>query len=148
MNELNIRKKLKAKNAFTLIELIVVIIIIGILASLALPRFFRTVEYSRASEALQNLSSLRQSMQRCYLRLGSFLTCSAVTDATFANLDVESPNNVAVANRLFAYDTSASAAATFTVRATRNTNSGGDGTSTVTLTDAGVRTGTGPFTGI
>ena len=148
MNELNIRKKLKAKGAFTLIELIVVIIIIGVLASLALPRFFRTVEYSRASEALQNLSTLRQSMQRCYLRASSYLTCSPLNDATFAGLDVENPNNVAAANRLFAYDTSASAATTFTVRATRNTNAGGDGTSTVTLTDAGVRAGTGPFSGI
>ena len=139
---------LKVRGAFTLIELIVVIIIIGVLASLALPRFFRTVERARAAEALQNLSTLRQSMQRCYLRLGSYSTCSAAADSTFTNLDVESPNNVAAANRLFAYDTSASAATTFTVRALRNTLVGGDGTSSVTLTDTGVRTGTGPFAGI
>ena len=33
----------KNKSGFTLLEIIIVIIIIGILASLALPKFFKTV---------------------------------------------------------------------------------------------------------
>ena len=48
----------KNKSGFTLLEIIIVIIIIGILASLALPKFFKTVEYSRSMEALTNLGNV------------------------------------------------------------------------------------------
>ena len=46
------------KKGFTLLEIIIVIIIVGVLASLALPRFFSTVEYSRSTEALASLTSV------------------------------------------------------------------------------------------
>lgn len=40
------------KKAFTLLELVIVIIIIGVLASLALPRMFRVIEGTKAAEAV------------------------------------------------------------------------------------------------
>ncbi|MFT5387292.1 MAG: type IV pilus assembly protein PilA [Lysobacterales bacterium] len=52
---------LKTNNAFTLLEIIVVIIIVGVIASLALPRMGHTIERSKVSEALQILSSIRSA---------------------------------------------------------------------------------------
>ena len=39
------------RHAFTLVELIIVVIIIGVLASIAIPQFSKTMERSRIAEA-------------------------------------------------------------------------------------------------
>lgn len=139
---MNTRKK---QSGFTLLEIIIVIIIVGVLASLALPRFFHTVEYSRSTEALAALTALRQSMERCYLQnAGSYTNC---TDLTVLDLDdpADSPN------AHFAYGISGQSATGYTLTATRNARDGGDGTSTISLTQTAAdvtRAGTGAFAGI
>jgi len=55
------------KKAFTLLEVIIVIIIVGVLASLALPRFMRLIEGARAVEAVVAIGSIRQALERFYL---------------------------------------------------------------------------------
>ena len=49
---------------FTLIELLVVVVIIGILASIALPQYEMVVEKSRATEALVNAKAIQDAIQR------------------------------------------------------------------------------------
>ncbi len=62
--------------AFTLLEIIIVIIIIGVLASLALPRLFAMVEYSKAAEALSFMATIRSAVERCYLQQnGTYVGC-------------------------------------------------------------------------
>ncbi|MEW5894266.1 MAG: prepilin-type N-terminal cleavage/methylation domain-containing protein [Candidatus Omnitrophota bacterium] len=54
-------------NGFTLLELIIVVIIIAVLVSVALPKLTAMIEFTRSSEALAILGALRTSMERCYL---------------------------------------------------------------------------------
>ncbi len=51
---------------FTLIELVVVTVIIGIMASLAVPYYLKTVEFSKASDAVA-IGHLLSSSYRMYL---------------------------------------------------------------------------------
>ena len=57
---------------FTLLELIIVIIIIGILATLGLTTYTNQIEYSRAAEAKANLGVMRKLAYEYYLKNGSF----------------------------------------------------------------------------
>ncbi len=52
------------QRGFTLLELLMVVIIIAILASIALPQYFRVTERSRTAQALQILASIRGSQLR------------------------------------------------------------------------------------
>lgn len=52
------------KKGFTLLELIIVVIILGILVSIAIPRFIGTRAKARAAEALNTLGSLRAAQIR------------------------------------------------------------------------------------
>ncbi|MBF0521840.1 MAG: prepilin-type N-terminal cleavage/methylation domain-containing protein [Candidatus Omnitrophica bacterium] len=135
------------KKGFTLLELIIVIIIIGVLASMALPRFFKTVEFSRSAEALNSLGTIRRSVERCALMAGSNTgtQCNNIT-----NLDIANPGSSAGTH--FTYSiTTADSAGTITVVATRNTVDGGTNGDTITLTATTAsitRSGTGNFSGI
>jgi prepilin-type N-terminal cleavage/methylation domain-containing protein len=55
--------KRRQTNGFTLIELMIVVAIIGILASIAIPSFLRLQARARQSEAATNLKSLFTSMR-------------------------------------------------------------------------------------
>ena len=127
------------KKGFTLLEIIVVVIIIGVLASLALPKFFATVEFSRSSEALQNLGAIKQSVQRCLLMKGAATSCDTVNEL---DIDLEpglfnyAISGIDVANQYM------------TLTATRTAAQGGNTSDTVTLTvnASGIaKAGTGAF---
>jgi len=138
-----INMRLNQKSGFTLLEIIIVIIIVGVLASLALPRFFSTVEFSRSTEALASMSSIRGSVERCYLAQGG-----TYAGCTMGVVDIANPGSSPGANFTYLITT---AAAAYTIQARRDTLSGGDGTSQIFLrqdNNGVTRSGTGTFVGI
>ena len=80
------RTKAKRNRGFTLLELLMVVIIIGILASIAVPQYFRVTERSRVAEGLQILATLRGSE----IRWRAADPGNAYT-TTLANLDITAP---------------------------------------------------------
>ena len=108
---------LKRKKGFTLLEIIIVVIIVGVLASLALPRLFSTVEYSRTTEAFAEMGTIRSAMERCALRSGTG-TYTGCTAAKMANLDIPDPDNEAGAH--FIYTFVNPTVNGYTIKATRN----------------------------
>jgi prepilin-type N-terminal cleavage/methylation domain-containing protein len=59
------------KKSFTLVELIIVVIIVGILASLGLTQYARIVETARSAEAKSVIGSLRNNVLEFYLNNGT-----------------------------------------------------------------------------
>lgn len=85
------------RGGFTLIEIMVVVIIIGILASLALANYVRTVEKSRTSEAKNILGTIRTAELAYFLENGIYTT-------SLADLQMNSlPSAACNANYYFIY---------------------------------------------
>ncbi len=72
------------RSGFTPIELLVVVLIIGILAAVALPQYHKAVEKSKAMQAMAILPPLIQAYQHYYLEHGTYAT-------NFSDLEVEIP---------------------------------------------------------
>jgi general secretion pathway protein G len=56
----------RKKSGFTLIELLVVLAVIATLLSIAMPRYFSSLEKSREAVLQQNLTMLRETLDKYY----------------------------------------------------------------------------------
>ncbi|CAN5816293.1 hypothetical protein BH23PLA1_BH23PLA1_00990 [soil metagenome] len=72
------------RRGFTLVELAVVVVIIGVLAAFGVPRFLQSVERSKASEAFGYLSAVRSGQERFHAREGTYAD-------VITNLDIQVP---------------------------------------------------------
>jgi type IV pilus assembly protein PilA len=76
------------KRGFTLIEVLIVVIILGILATISIPNFTNMVERARKSEALTNLSAIVTGQRAYHLEHGNYIAC-ANSDEILTNLGVD-----------------------------------------------------------
>ena len=71
---------------FTLVELAVVVVIIGVLAAFAVPRFMASVERSKAAEAFNYLSAVQSAQERYHARQGTY-----ASEATDLDIKLSTP---------------------------------------------------------
>lgn len=57
---------MNSRRGFTLLELMIVVVVLGILASVAVPQYLKTVEKAHISEALSMLGQIRSAEARYY----------------------------------------------------------------------------------
>lgn len=92
-----------SKKGFTLLEVLIVVIIIGILASIALPQYITTIEKSKSGEAVVNVGAIRSALDRYWYQNYDLSTASLPASGD-TNLDIGNPNDVT--NKLYTYSIS------------------------------------------
>jgi len=78
--------------AFTLLEILIVIVVLAVLASIAIPRYTDIVEKSRTSEAMAIFAAIKSAQEVYYSKNGRYrdiLDCSP--DAVTGALGIEVP---------------------------------------------------------
>ncbi|MBK4735823.1 type II secretion system protein [Noviherbaspirillum pedocola] len=56
----------KPRGGFTLIEMVMVVALIGLLLSIAVPRYFHTLDQAKAQVQQQNLATLRDAIDKYF----------------------------------------------------------------------------------
>ncbi len=79
-----LNNKYAKKSGFTLVELAVVVVIIGVLAAFAVPRFMSSVERSKAAESFNYLSAIQSAQERYHARNGAYAATINELDAEIA----------------------------------------------------------------
>jgi general secretion pathway protein G len=67
-------RRYRAQDGFTLIEMMVVILIIGLLALMIVPRLKGVADRAKRTKAQADISELKQALDRYYLDNGSYPT--------------------------------------------------------------------------
>ncbi len=75
-------RQARRRPGFTVVELAVVIVVVGVLAALGVPRFIKSVERDKAADAFSYLTAVRAAQERYLAREGSYA-------ANLSDLDVQ-----------------------------------------------------------
>jgi prepilin-type N-terminal cleavage/methylation domain-containing protein len=119
-----------SKRGFTLVELAVVVVIIGVLAAFAVPRFLASVERSKAAEAFNYLSAVQAAQERYHARQGTYAS-------TVADLDIKMTTPKYYAVGTISAGSTGNLEDSWSMSLTRKGSSAGYGEYTVTFTDQG-----------
>ena len=113
------------KKGFTLLELVIVLIIIGVLATIAIGQYGRMVERSRGAEARSVLGDIRENAAIYYMGHGDSFTGAVAADFGLG-LGNLIPNTACRGSHWFVYTAPVPAAAILISTATRCTALGKD----------------------
>jgi len=126
------------RKGFTLIELIVVVIIVGILATFAVPQYLKATERAKGAKAKNALSLISQAEKLYRAENDTYIVTGVNNTNVILGSYVEL--NAVDADTNWQYQVGAATANTFTVTGTRV---GGAYAGTLTLNQDGVWSGTG-----
>jgi len=120
---------------FTLIELMVVILIIGILAGISIPSFNQSMEYAREKEARVTLQLIYNAEKVYRLDKKAYTSAATTSDTAWAPLAsyITNPNDTA---QYYTYTVTPATSSTFTATAVRN----GNASKTITIDQSGTLT--------
>ena len=91
--------KINKSTGFTLIEIIVVLIIMGVLAAIGLPNLFKNVNKSKGSEAIASFNSMKSALEGCGQKnansdgTSNYAACSTTSLGAIGNFYYELCNN-------------------------------------------------------
>ena len=125
----------KNYKGFTLVELAVVIVIIGVLAAFGVPQFLKSVERSKAAEAFNYLSAVRSAQERYLAKQGVY-----VDDANKASLDITQTAPKYFDVGVIASESTNVGTPTWNLTLTRKASTSSYGTYTVMFTESGFNT--------
>ncbi len=136
---------MKRNTGFTLVELLMVIIIIGVLVTLALPKYMHAVERARCTKAMHTLQAYRQAIIAYFREFNTFREDPNNSSSAFVTeADLESFVNTSLASTAeWQYAITFPSDSQFNITATRltSTHSGQN----IVLDETGHWTGTYPF---
>lgn len=75
-------RKLMNESGFTLVELMIVIVIVGILAAVAVPIYQGNINKAKMTECDSALGTIRTALRVCYAEHGKYPTAAAGTAVT------------------------------------------------------------------
>jgi prepilin-type N-terminal cleavage/methylation domain-containing protein len=126
----NLASRTRTRKGFTLVELAVVIVIIGVLAAFGVPRFLKSVERSKAAEAFAYLTAIRSAQERYIAQEGTYTQ-------NIGSLDIQVPNPKYFNVGGIGTGSTGNLQTSWTLTLTRTGASAGYGAYTVTFTDQG-----------
>lgn len=122
------------EQGFTLVELLIVVIIIGILASIGVPQYMKTIEKARGGEAWAGIQQVQSGEKIYYAENGFYLSTAApMTDTEEGVLDISLPQS-----KWGFKVTTTDKYANYTITATRGDGRAKD--TTITMDQAGTKT--------
>jgi len=120
---------LSTRHGFTLIELMIVVLILGIIVAIAFPAYTNQVQKTRRADATTALLGAAQQLERCFTRTNSYLGC----------LDLD-PDGIISENGHYDIEIPELTGTTYTLKATAKTTSQkNDSCDGFTLTHTGQR---------
>lgn len=92
------------QGGFTLVELMIVVIIVGILAAVAIPMYQRSTERAKAAEAVAALGTIRVSLRNYYAEHRTYANAAFVDGADITVNNILDVSNTDLDGRYFSTD--------------------------------------------
>ena len=130
---------IKRNSGFSLVEILIIAVIVGILSTIAIPNYARTMERSKCSQAMEILTNMRQAALLYFNENETFSGMDAAALETQANADFDTTDE----NSYWNFSVTAAGATSFTLQGIRTASAGHPNNGlTITVNETGVWGGT------